>query len=213
MRPPGPSGGTWSFERITGRGGWTARTVALHEFDPGSVRASRARPALDSRAGFRLPPVPWRRASGYRSRGGWTGFAQATNADDAVMTFEDEQDGRRVLAVLGRRLARFGLTLHETKTQYVDFRPKLGRGHDLDATFDFLGFNHVWTRSRRGHPVVRQFTARDRFARAVKTVHRWCKTHRHEPLATQQDHLARVIRGHCNYYGRIGNSARLTRFR
>ena len=99
-------------------------------------------------------------------------------ADDAVMTFADEQDGRRVLAVLGKRLARYGLTLHETKTRYVDFRPRLGRGHDPDATFDFLGFNHVWTRSRNGNPVVRQFTARDRFARAVKAVHRWCKMHR-----------------------------------
>ena len=109
--------------------------------------------------------------------------------------------------------AAYGLTLHETKTRYVDFRPRLGRGHDRDATFDFLGFNHVWTRSRKGNPVVRQFTARDRPARAVKSVHRWRKTHRHEPLATQHEHLARVIRGHCNYYGRIGNSARLSWFR
>ena len=129
------------------------------------------------------------------------------------MTFADEQDGRRVLAVLGKRLARYGLALHETKTRYVDFRPRLGQGHDPDATFDFLGFNHVWTRSRKGNPVVRQFTARDRFARAVKAVHDWCKTHRHEPLTTQHEHLARVIRGHSNYYGRIGNSARLSWFR
>ena len=134
-------------------------------------------------------------------------------ADDAVMTFADQQDGKRVLAVLGKRLGRYGLRLHETKTRYVDFRPRLDRGHDPDATFDFLGFNHVWTRSRRGYPVVRQFTARDRFARSVKAVHSWCKTHRHAPLETQQEHLARVIRGHCNYYGRIGNSARLSRFR
>ena len=134
-------------------------------------------------------------------------------ADDAVMTFANEQDGRRMLAVLGRRLARYGLTLHETKTRYVDFRPRLGGGHDPDATFDFLGFNHVWTRSRKDNPVVRQITARDRFARAVKAVHDWCKTHRHEPLAAQHEHLARVIRGHCNYYGRIGNSARLSWFR
>ena len=54
-------------------------------------------------------------------------------ADDAVMTFADQQDGRRVLAILGRRLARYGLTLHETKTRNVDFRPRLGRAHDPDA--------------------------------------------------------------------------------
>ena len=69
MRSPRPRGGTWSFERITGGGGRTARTVALHESEPVSVRASTARPALDIRAGFRLPQVPWRRASGYRSGG------------------------------------------------------------------------------------------------------------------------------------------------
>ena len=198
-------------------------------------------------------------------------------ADDAVMTFADEQDGRRVLAILGRQcyrgistkyldsylrwfhligmvgraspraclaaaisspcihfgnwhcrrtgwqagprhpgsahIGRFGLTLNKTKTRYVDFRPRLGRGHDRNATFDFLGFHHVWTRSRKGNPVVRQFTARDRLARAIKSVHRWCKSHRHEPLAIQHEHLARVVRGHCNYYGRIGNSARLSWFR
>ena len=69
MRSPRPRGGTWSFERITGGGGRTARTVALHESEPVSVRASTARPALDSQAGFCLPPVRRRRASGYRSRG------------------------------------------------------------------------------------------------------------------------------------------------
>ena len=38
-------------------------------------------------------------------------------ADDFVMTFADDQSGRRMLAVLGKRLGRFGLTLHATKTR------------------------------------------------------------------------------------------------
>jgi group II intron reverse transcriptase/maturase len=44
-------------------------------------------------------------------------------ADDAIMAFDNIVDAKRVLAVLGKRLARFGLTLHPDKTRLVDFRP------------------------------------------------------------------------------------------
>src|SRR6476646_9149895 len=43
-------------------------------------------------------------------------------ADDAVMAFADFQDAKRVLDVLGKRLARYELTLHPDKTRLVDFR-------------------------------------------------------------------------------------------
>jgi RNA-directed DNA polymerase len=33
-----------------------------------------------------------------------------------------------VLSVLGKRLARYGLTLHPDKTRLVDFRPKRSQG-------------------------------------------------------------------------------------
>ena len=134
-------------------------------------------------------------------------------ADDFVMAFADAQSGRRMLDVLGKRLARYGLTLHETKTRYVDFRPKRPRVHIADMTFDFLGFTHVWGRSQRGWNVVRQITAKGRFTRALKAVHAWCKANRHRPLKEQHQHLARVIRGHCGYYGLTGNSKRLSGFR
>ncbi len=135
-------------------------------------------------------------------------------ADDFVLTFADGGDGQRVLAVLGKRLGRFGLTLHATKTRYVDFRPPQNAGgHEPHASFDFLGFTHVWGRSRRGYWVVRQLTAKQRLARGLQAVNEWCKKHRHAPLAEQQKRLASVIRGHCNYYGLTGNSKRLGQFR
>ena len=134
-------------------------------------------------------------------------------ADDFVMAFEDARSGRRMLDVLGKRLGRYGLTLHETKTRYVDFRPTRPRAHDPDTTFDFLGFTHVWGRSQRGRIVVRQITAKGRFTRALRAVHQWCKANRHRPLDEQQRHLARTIRGHCGYYGLTGNSKRLSGFR
>jgi retron-type reverse transcriptase len=43
-------------------------------------------------------------------------------ADDSVMAFETLDDAKRVMDVLGKRLARYGLTLHPSKTHLVDFR-------------------------------------------------------------------------------------------
>ena len=75
-------------------------------------------------------------------------------ADDAIMAFDNIVDAKRVLAVLGKRLARFGLTLHPDKTRLVDFRPQMTEGArhpETDGTsFDFLGLTHVWGRSRNG---------------------------------------------------------------
>ena len=136
-------------------------------------------------------------------------------ADDFVIAFRNRRDGERVLSALGKRLARFGLTLHDGKTRFVDFRPmhRQGGGHDGQDKFDFLGFTHLWGKSRRGRLVVRQFTARDRLARAAKSIWNWCKGNRHLPLHEQHGHLVRVIRGHCGYYGLTGNGKQLSQFR
>jgi RNA-directed DNA polymerase len=133
-------------------------------------------------------------------------------ADDFVMSFEDHLDGRRMLAVLGKRLGRFGLTLHPSKTRYVDFRFKRpqGRHPATQATsFAFLGFTHVWGTSRKGKPVVRQITAKDRYARALHAVKDWCQQHLHLSLKAQHRRLSRMLQGHYAYYGITGNGRRL----
>ena len=137
-------------------------------------------------------------------------------ADDFVIALEDRQSGKRLLDVLGKRLGRYGLTLHEAKTRYVDFRRRRPYGRHWMAsatTFDFLGFTHVWGRSMQGKDIVRQITAKGRFARALKSVHDWCKRNRHLPIEAQHDHLVRAIRGHNAYYGLTGNGKRLEWFR
>jgi hypothetical protein len=133
-------------------------------------------------------------------------------ADDAVMAFEDRASGLKMLDVLGKRLGRYGLTLHPTKTRFVHFRPNppgAGRDERGPATFDFLGFTHVWGKSLKGKDVVRQITAKDRYARALAAVTEWCRRNLHRPFRDQHAHLSRMIRGHCAYYGRTGNSKRL----
>lgn len=140
----------------------------------------------------------------------------ARYADDAVMAFDNIVDAQRVMAVLGKRLGRYGLTLHPDKTRLVDFRPRRTKSTRHPATdgtnFDFLGLTHVWGRSRRGKDMVMQVTAKGRFARALAAVSDWCRKHRHRSIRDQHCHLSSMMRGHFAYYGVGGNSRRLRWF-
>jgi group II intron reverse transcriptase/maturase len=141
-------------------------------------------------------------------------------ADDAVFVFSLKGDARRVLDVLPERLGKYGLTLHPEKTRLVRFSrppkrppPDGSRRPAPPGSFDFLGFTHVWTRSLKGIWVIRRRTAKDRFARALTRVRDWCRTFRHLPLKEQWRALVQKLRGHYGYYGIIGNSWSLDRFR
>jgi group II intron reverse transcriptase/maturase len=132
--------------------------------------------------------------------------------DDFVLAFEDFLDGRRVFDVLSKRVGRFGLALHPDKTRLVDFRFRRPNGRHAAAqatTFDFLGFTHVWGKSRRGKNVIYQRTAKARYARALRSVHDWCKKYRHRPVPEQHRRLCRMMLGHYAYYGITGNGRRL----
>ena len=133
--------------------------------------------------------------------------------DDFVMVFEDYLDCIRVQRVLGKRLERFGLSLHPEKTRMVDFRFKWPNGERHPSTqattFDFLGFTHVWGKSQRNKNVVYQRTAKARYARALRAMHKWCKRNRHKPVPEQHKRSSRMMRGHFAYYGITGNNRRL----
>ena len=140
-------------------------------------------------------------------------------ADDAVLGFSDEADARRVLEVLPKRFARFELRLHPEKTRLIDFRKPRGEDKSPDGpggeqhSFEMLGFNHYWAKSRKGKWVIKRKTASSRLARSIRAVHEWCKKYRHKPLAEQQRALNRKLQGHCGYYGITGNSRSLNGYR
>jgi RNA-directed DNA polymerase len=137
-------------------------------------------------------------------------------ADDFVMTFETHHDAQRVLEVLGKRLGRHGLTLHPDKTRFIDFRPQRRGGTHAgckDPPFDFLGFTHAWVKSRNGKNVVRQTTAKTRFARALTALKDWCRANRHRPILDQHARLSAKLVGHYATYGITGNFRRLQQYR
>jgi RNA-directed DNA polymerase len=137
--------------------------------------------------------------------------------DDFVLLFRHEEDARRVLEALGKRLGQYGLQLHPEKTRVVDFRfGASSQNTDGDGgaptRFNFLGFTHVWGRSRWGRAVLRQYTATDRLARALKVVNDQCRRMRHWSLREQQQRLGRMLSGHFAYFGITGNIERVTAF-
>jgi len=149
-----------------------------------------------------------------------TGYAGLIRyADDAVIVFAKESDARKVLDVLPKRFARYGLTLHPEKTRLVPFkrpnqRPSQGSPRaSRSGTFDFLGFTHLWGVSRKGTWTVQRKTAKDRFSRALRAVSGWCRVHRHLPIREQWEKLGLKLRGHYAYYGISGNARSLDRFR
>lgn len=141
-------------------------------------------------------------------------------ADDFVMGFSCEEDARRVLAVLPKRFARYGLTIHPEKTKLVPFeRPRSAPARpdeerrEPPGTFDLLGFTHFWSRSRRGNWVVKRQTSRSRFSRGLWSLKAWFLKNLHLDKAAQHQTLCQKLRGHFAYYGITGNSVALSRFR
>lgn len=134
-------------------------------------------------------------------------------ADDFVMLFDSEVDARRVLAALPERFAEHGLALHPDKTRLLEYRrPNLWDAQKPKVSFDFLGFTHVWGRSRTGGWILRQLTARARYTRSLARITQWCREHRHRPLREQHQALSQKLRGHYAYYGLTGNFERLQGF-
>ena len=128
-------------------------------------------------------------------------------ADDAVITFEHEDDARRVSEVITKRFERHGLRLHPEKTRVVQYvRPdKADTTGQGPGTFDFLGFRHYWRRSRRGRWVPWVKTRAASLRRFLIAVAAYCRRHRHDSVEEQHAALCQRIEGHFNYFGVNGN--------
>jgi RNA-directed DNA polymerase len=135
-------------------------------------------------------------------------FPRATHL---VIGFEREDDARRVMAVLGKRFARFGLRLHPEKTRLFQFRRPWDWESRADEaqSFDFLGFTVITRRSHKGRWAICFLTRKARQRRAMGSISEWCRRHRHLPTAAQHATLSRKLEGHLNYFAVSGNALRV----
>jgi len=126
-------------------------------------------------------------------------------ADDFVLGFEHKSDAERVFRVLPKRLDRFGLTMHPTKSRLLQFNRPHGRGGKGPGTFDYLGFTHYWGKTRKGGWTIKRKTQRSRVRRTMTSLWAWCKENRHELITDQYRVLCAKLRGHYQFYGIRGN--------
>ena len=111
------------------------------------------------------------------------------------------------MAVLDKRLGRYGLTLHQAKTRLLPCwrPPKSQQGGKGPSTFDFLGFTFYWKQTRWGTWKMQCKTRCARLKRAIVSIGAYCRSHRHQPVKAQHAALKRRLVGHFNYFGVNGN--------
>jgi len=139
-------------------------------------------------------------------------------ADDIVAGFEHEADAERFVVALKERLAEFALSLNPEKTRLIEFgsnaaKSRSRRGLNKPETFEFLGFVHICSRSRRGFFLLKRKTRRDRMRSTLKRVGAELRRQMHVSIPQQGKWLAAVLRGYFAYHAVPTNYRSLSTFR
>lgn len=110
-------------------------------------------------------------------------------ADDSVVGFQHKSDADRFLAMLQERMCKFDMALHPDKTKLIRFG-RYAAGHcrarreGNPATFDFLGFTHYCTISRKGGWfVIGRKTVKKRMRAQLRAIMDELRKQLHAPVA------------------------------
>ena len=136
-------------------------------------------------------------------------------ADDTIIGFEHEHEARAFLQELQERMRTFDLALHPDKTRLIRFgrhaakqRENLGEGKP--ETFDFLGFTHFCTRSRRRDTfVIGRKTIKKRMRAKLQAIKMELRVRMHDPIAKTGAWVKQMLQGHLNYFAVSGNDPSL----
>src|ERR1700761_4641684 len=132
-------------------------------------------------------------------------------ADDTIVGVQHEHEARAFLDDLKERMRKFELALHPDKTRLIRFgrhaakqRETLGEGKP--ETFDFLGFTHFCTRSRKwGSFVIGRKTIKKRMRAKLKVIKMELRKRMHNSVAETGAWVKQMLQGHLNYYAVSGN--------
>jgi group II intron reverse transcriptase/maturase len=139
-------------------------------------------------------------------------------ADDFIVGFEHRDDAERFWRELRDRMGQFNLELHPEKTRLIEFgrfaaERRQRRAQGKPATFDFLGFTHICSKTRNGKFTVRRKTIAQRLRKKLQAVKDTLRRRMHWPIPQQGAWLKSVLLGHYRYYAVPRNGSLLTVFR
>lgn len=123
-------------------------------------------------------------------------------ADDFIVMFQYENEAKSFYEVLKKRLSKFSLELEESKTRIIPF----GRLKGSKESFDFLGFTHINTKTRKGKYIVKHKTSKKKMKVKRKELKMWMKENMHKPIYEIMETIKKKLIGHYNYYGINNNS-------
>lgn len=138
-------------------------------------------------------------------------------ADDYVCTFQYEADAKKFYQDLQERLRKFNLEIAEDKSKLIEFgrfatANKEKRGEGKPSTFDFLGFTHYCSKSKKGKFRVKRKTSRKKYHAKAQIMKQWMRVNMHTPIEMLIKKLNAKLRGHYQYYGITDNFRSINNF-
>jgi len=130
-------------------------------------------------------------------------------ADDFIICVQHQDEAKRILEVLRKRLGKFDLELAEDKTRILEFgrqaRTNAKTRGEKPETFNFLGFTHFVALSRKGFFMLGRKTDRKKLAAKLQEMNQWLSSVRSFPVKDWWPVLKAKLVGHFRYYGVSGN--------
>jgi RNA-directed DNA polymerase len=149
---------------------------------------------------------------------GFKGYCEiVVYADDFVCCFQYKKEAEQFYAMIKERFGKFGLKLEESKSRLIEFgrfaeanRKRSGEGKP--ETFDFLGFTHYCSKSRKGYFRLKRKTSKKKFRAKLKLFTEWVKQNRNLKKKELIEKLNVKLAGYYRYYGITDNFMAMDRF-
>lgn len=137
-------------------------------------------------------------------------------ADDMIFIFQYQKEAERFYKVLPKRLNKYGLALHDDKSQllpagHIAALKACQSGGRL-PTFNFLGFTCYWGKMRKGYWRLKFTSRKDRFAAKLKGLRDFLWKNLNSDKRQTLNTVISVVRGWVNYHGISDNQRRVGQF-
>ena len=138
-------------------------------------------------------------------------------ADDFLCLVQYQREAQYIEQALRERFEKFDLQLHPEKTRVIDLRrgqmQKVKEDKHRPHSFDFLGFTHYGSKSRKGKWVLGRRTSAKKFRKACKALSAWLRVTRNAAKLSQWWPILQAkLVGHYQYYGISGNARMIERY-